>query len=181
MTSSLGRELPPRRLVAWVALGATAFFLLALVGVVREAAAGQTSLWWIALVVALFVLLMAWGTWSLARRHVFVSDDAVTLCTGTRVTASLPFDQLTRVLSVVDGSQAAFTPEFWNKALILQGTTTAGRRAGRPTTIKVTAQYVESIDPLLRAVAPEVRRRPDLIPDERSRALFEEYLGQTRG
>ena len=85
---------------------------------------------------------------------------------------SFAFDDLIEVRPGIDGSAGAATPEFWNRSITLIGRTTAGRRRG----LKVTAQTVESIDPLLLALAPIVARRPELLPHDVHRTLFQDYV-----
>ncbi|KRE94245.1 hypothetical protein ASG76_12780 [Nocardioides sp. Soil774] len=133
-----------------------------------------------AAVALLMVVLPLWAVWWLRGRTIIVHPDRVVVRRGEREVRSFAFDDLIEVRPGRDASVGAATPEFWNKSVTLIGRTTAGRRRG----LKVTAQTVESIDPLLVALAPVVARRPDLLPHDVHRALFEEYvrdLGTERG
>lgn len=118
------------------------------------------------------VLVPLWALWWGWRRTVVVHPDRVVVRRGAREVRTFAFDELTEVRPGVDGSAGAATPEFWNKSVTLLGRTTDGRRRG----LKVSAQTVESIDPLLLALAPVVARRPDLLPHDVHRSLFEEYV-----
>ena len=118
------------------------------------------------------VVLPLWAVWWTHGRTIVVHPDRVVVRRGDREVRSFAFDDLTEVRPGVDGSAGAATPEFWNRSVTLLGRTSDGKRRG----LKVSAQTVESIDPLLLALAPEVARRPDLLPHDVHRMLFEEYV-----
>jgi hypothetical protein len=101
-----------------------------------------------------------------------VRPDRVVVRRGDSEVRTFRFDDLTEIRPGVDGSAGAATPEFWNKSVTLLGRTSEGRHRG----LKVSAQTVESIDPLLLALAPVVADRPDLLPHDVHRKLFEEYV-----
>ena len=125
-----------------------------------------------AAVALVLVVLPLWAVWFTRGRTIVVHPDRVVVRRGEREVRSLPYDTLTEVRPGVDGSAGAATPEFWNKSVTLVGRTSEGRRRG----FKVSAQTVESIDPLLLALAPVVARRPELLPHDVHRTLFEEYV-----
>lgn len=129
-----------------------------------------------AAVVLVMVLLPLWAIWWLSGRTIAVSRDRVVVRRGGRDVRTFAFDELIEVRPGRDASVGAATPEFWNKSVSLIGRTTDGKRRG----LKVTAQTVESIDPLLLALAPVVARRPELLPHDVHRALFEEYVHDLR-
>jgi hypothetical protein len=133
-----------------------------------------------AAVALLMVALPVWAIWWLRGRTIVVHPDRVVVRRGEREVRTFAFADLIEVRPEVDGSSGAATPELCNKAVTLIGRTTAGKRRG----LKVTAQTVESIDPLLLVLAPVVARRPELLPHDIHRTLFEEYvddLEQGRG
>lgn len=129
-----------------------------------------------AAVALVLVVLPAWAAWWTWGRTLAVHPDRVVVHRGEREVRTFAFDDLIEVRPGIDGSAGAATPEFWNKSVTLIGRTTAGKRRG----LKVTAQTVESIDPLLLALAPVVARRPELLPHEVHRTLFEEYARDLR-
>ena len=167
---SAGTALAPRPLVRHLAIG------LLVLGVVLTPATwldgGEHRGLLTAAVALLMVVLPAWAIWWLTGRAIVVHPDRVVVRRGERVVRTFAFDDLIEVHPGIDGSVGAATPEFWNKAVTLVGRTTAGKRRG----LKVTAQTVETIDPLLVALAPVVARRPDLLPHDIHRTLFEEYV-----
>jgi hypothetical protein len=183
MESPLGASQPatvltPRPLIRNLAIG------VLVVGIVLVpatwAAGGSQRALLTAAVALVMVVLPAWAIWFSRGRTIVVHPDRVVVRRGEREVRTFAFDDLVEVRPSVDGSAGAATPEFWNKAVTLVGRTTDGRRRG----LKVTAQTVESIDPLLLALAPVVARRPDLLPHDVHRTLFEEYvadLGRGRG
>ncbi|RYC11137.1 hypothetical protein [Nocardioides zhouii] len=131
-------------------------------------------------VALVMVVLPLWAVWWTHGRTIVVHPDRVVLRRGEREVRTFAFDDLIEIRPGVDGSAGAATPEFWNKSVTLLGRTSDGKRRG----LKVSAQTVESIDPLLLALAPAVARRPDLLPHDVHRTLFEEYvhdLGPGRG
>lgn len=165
-------ELPPRRTVAWSALGVgvacSPIPVVALASIDEEGAAAIA----VAVVVALvLVVLPLWAAWHLLRRRVLVGAEDVTVCSGGRVRRTLRYADLDEVRPVVDGSTGVVTPELWNKAVVLLGRTPQGRRTG----MKISRQHVLTIDPLLLALRPVVDARPELVRTETERALFGEY------
>lgn len=124
----------------------------------------------IVVAVSALTLLCLCGTVVLARRHVYVSDEALTVTAGERVVRSLRLDRLTEVRPVVDGSQSAATPEFFARAVVLVGPDARDRR----TTLKLSASTLD-MDQVL-AVLAEVRRRPNLLGTDQDRRLFADYL-----
>lgn len=122
----------------------------------------------------LTVVLPAWAIWFTTGRTIEVHPDRVVVRRRGREVRTFAYDDLVEVSPGVDGSAGAATPEVWNKAVTLIGRTTAGRRRG----LKVTAQTVESIDPLLLALAPVVARRPGLLPHDVHRELFTDYVDE---
>ena len=127
-------------------------------------------------VALLMVALPLWAVWWLRGRTIAVHHDRVVVRRGERDVRAFVFDDLIEVRPGRDASVGAATPELWNKAVTLIGRTTEGKRRG----LKVTAQTVESIDPLLVALAPVVARRPELLPHDVHRTLFEEYVRDLR-
>lgn len=175
MESPLGASRPavvltPRPLVRNLAVGVLVF------GVVLAPATwldgGERRGLLTAAVALLMVVLPVWAIWWLRGRAIVVHPDRVVVRRGEREVRAFAYDDLIEVRPSVDGSAGAATPEFWNKAVTLIGRTTEGKRRG----LKVTAQTVESIDPLLAALAPVVAARPDLLPHDIHRTLFEEYV-----
>lgn len=133
---------------------------------------GEHRAWWTAAVGLMFLALPAWAAWTLLTRRIVVHRDRVAVLRGERVVRELAFADLTEVRPGMDGSSGAATPEMFNKSVTLQGRTLEGRRRG----LKVSALTVESIDPLLRALAPEVARRPELLTRDLYRDLFAEFI-----
>ncbi|MCF6378381.1 hypothetical protein L2K70_12270 [Nocardioides KLBMP 9356] len=130
-----------------------------------------------AAVTLLMVLLPLWALWWLTGRTIVVHPDRVVVCRGGREVRTFAFDDLVEVRPGVDGSAGAATPEFWNKSVTVIGRTTSGKRRG----LTVTAQTVESIDPLLVALVPVVARRPGLLPHAVHRTLFDELVADLGG
>lgn len=170
MTSDLGIPLTPRPLLMRAALA------LAVVGVPLTwyvwASADAYRAAIAAGVLALLVLLPLWTVWLLRGRRFLVHADRLSVMRGDRVVRELAFAELTEVRPQWEGSAGAATPEFLNKSVTLLGRTPAGRRTG----VKVSAQTVDSIDPLLRALAPEIRRRPGLLTRDLYRNAFVEFI-----
>lgn len=175
MESPLGASRPttvltPRPLVRTLAVG------VLVLGVVLTPATwldgGRHREVLTAAVALLMVVLPLWAIWWLTGRTIVVHPDRVVVRRGEREVRTFAFADLIEVRPEVDGSAGAATPEFWNKAVTLIGRTTAGKRRG----LKVTAQTVESIDPLLVALAPVVAGRPELLPHDIHRTLFREYV-----
>lgn len=180
MESPLGASQPatvlaPRPLVRNLAIGVLVFGIV-LVPAVWTAGGSQRALL-TAAVALVMVALPLWAIWFSRGRTIVVHPDRVVVRRGEREVRTFAFDDLVEVRPTVDGSAGAATPEFWNKAVTLIGRTTDGRRRG----LKVTAQTVESIDPLLLALAPVVAQRPELLPHEIHRTLFEDYVADLGG
>lgn len=176
ITGELGRRVPPRHLVTVLSLVAGLFFLGVLGTLVGQLTGGSdvpgALLVGIVVAVSALTLLCLSGAVMLARRHVYVSEEAVTVTAGERVVRSVRLDRLTRVRPVVDGSQSAATPEFFARAVVLVGPDDRDRR----TAIKLSASTLD-MDPVLAVLADEVRRRPDLLGSDQERRLFADYLG----
>ncbi|MBC2932205.1 hypothetical protein [Nocardioides sp. zg-1228] len=166
--------LTPRPLVLHLAIGVLVVGIL-LASATWAGGGDQRALLTVAILVVT-VALPAWAIWWARGRTILVRPDRVVVRRGEREVRTFAFDDLTEVRPGVDGSAGGATPELWNKSVTLLGRTTAGRRRG----LKVTAQTVESIDPLLLALAPVVARRPELLPHAVHRALFEEYVRDLR-
>lgn len=166
--------LAPRPLVRNLAIG------VLVLGVVLAAATwadgGELRAPLTAAVVALMVALPLWAVWFSRGRTIAVHPDRVVVRRGEREVRTFAFADLTEVRPATDASPGAATPELWNKSVMLLGQTTDGKRRG----LKVTAQTVESIDPLVLALAPVVARRPDLVPRDGDRRLFDEYVRDLR-
>jgi hypothetical protein len=176
VTTDFGTELPPRGVFVWGGLAVAVVFLWPAIMTVRRAVAEteQVALAWAlavgtTLVLVVVPLAMAW---SYGRKHVYVSDEALTVTAGDRVKRQVRFADVSEVRVLVDGGLGSATPEFWNQAVAVRGPDQHG--AARWT--KVSRTFVTTLDPLLRQLADEVRRRPDLIRREPERELFEEYL-----
>ncbi|MDR7252987.1 hypothetical protein J2X46_001972 [Nocardioides sp. BE266] len=120
----------------------------------------------------LMVVLPAWAIWFTTGRTIEVHPDRVVVRRRGREVRTFAYDDLVDVRPGIDGSAGAATPEVWNKSVTLIGRTTARKRRG----LKVTAQTVESIDPLLLALAPVVARKPELLPHDVHRELFAAYV-----
>lgn len=170
--------LTPRPLLRNLALGVLVVGIALTAAV--WAAGGAQRVPYTAGVALVLVVLPLWAVWWTRGRTIVVHPDRVVVRRGDRDVRTFAFDDLIEIRPGVDGSAGAATPEFWNKSVTLLGRTTDGKRRG----LKVSAQTVESIDPLLVALAPVVARRPELLPHDIHRTLFEEYvddLEQGRG
>lgn len=169
----LGNELPQRMTITWVLVG---FALLLLVPTVRTAAravsadtGGQTlGFGATALVMAaLFVVTPLLVARANHQRHVYVSDEAVTVVSGTDRT-SVAFDDLREVRVRVSGTGGAFA----NQKVFL----VAGGADGERRVLSVSRYSVETIQPLLRRLATEVEQRPELLDGDLERGYFEDAL-----
>ena len=169
-----GTQLTPRPLIGNLALA------VGLVGIVLTLATwldgGPHRAVLTGAVALIMVVLPLWAAWWTRGRTVTVHADRVVVRRGHREVRTFPFNDLIEVRPGIDGSAGAATPEFFNKSVTLIARTSAGRRRG----LKVSAQTVESIDPLLLALAPVVARRPGLLPHDADRTLFMEYVEDVR-
>lgn len=167
-------ELPQRRiLVASSAVVALLFLPLPFWTVHRITDGG--SAWDIGTGVAgsiVLCLVPLWAAVTFYRQHVLVGPDSVQVRYGDRIARELRFADLTEVRVTVDGSVGGLDGRSFHQAVLLIGTDPGGRRRG----IKVTRNQVETIDPLLRALATEVARRPELFTRDLYRRLYEEYV-----
>jgi hypothetical protein len=174
MDTHLGSELPQRGVFVWAGLGIALCFIFPLVSAIRKALSEteQVALAWGVVIVmaALLVATPLAAAGSYGRKHVFVSDDAVTVTRGSTVTCHIPLADMTAIRVIVDGGLGPVTPEFWNQAVLLQGPD------GRWT--KVSRTFVTTLTPLLERLAPYVERRPGLIADDQERKLFHDYLAE---
>ena len=160
----------------WGGLAVAVVFAWPALMTVRRALAEseQVALAWalaagVVLVLVLVPLLMAW---TYGRKHVYVSDEALTVTAGDRVTRQVRFADLTEVRVLVDGGMGSATAEYWNQAVAVRGP----HADGSTRWTKVSRTFVTTLDPLLRELAEEVRRRPDLIRRPEEQELLEEYL-----
>ncbi|WP_110180901.1 hypothetical protein [Nocardioides solisilvae] len=181
MDASLGTELPQRGVYVWGGLGIALVMLLPTVRAFRRAAGEQEQValaWAVSSVMALvLVVVPALTAWVFARKHVFVSEEAVTVTAGDRVKHQHRFDDVTEVRVLVDGGLGSITPEFWNQAVAVRGPD----QDGKVRWTKVSRTFVTTLEPLLRRLSEEVGRRPELIRSDEERELLQEYLAGTAG
>lgn len=172
----LGNELPQRMTITWILVG---FAVLLLVPTVRTAAravsadtGGQTvGFGATALVMAaLFVVTPLLVARANHQRHVYVSDEAVTVVSGSDRT-SVAFDDLREVRVRVSGTGGAFANQ---KVFLVAGG--AGGADGQRRVLSVSRYSVETIQPLLRRLATEVEQRPELLDGDLERGYFEDAL-----
>ena len=108
-------------------------------------------------------------------RRVVVHPDRVSIYRGEKLLRALPFANLTLVGAHWDYFQFAgnTTRQNWFPAITLIGTSTTGKRRG----FKASGMTLQTIDPLVRALAPVVAARPDLMRGATDRKLFAQFGG----
>lgn len=121
----------------------------------------------------LAVLPLAFA-WHLFRRHVYVDPEGVTVVVGTRQ-RRIAYADLDWILPRSDQVSVKVL-DTRNMALILEATSPAGRR----TRVQLSAQDLETIDPVLLALEEEVARRPELLRTDYARRDFEWSLAAAR-
>lgn len=180
MSAALGTELGQRTSVVWLLLVTAAVFTVPGVRMVRRALRERelpTVLvaWAVtgAVVVAVVVTPLVVAH-QLHQRHTWVSDEAVTQTRGDDVVARLRFADVEEVRIRYDGGLGAATPEWVNEAVVMVGTDASGERHQ----VRVSGLMVTSVQPLLRRLAEEVRRRPGLLRTDAERRLFETALAE---
>ncbi|QIG45298.1 hypothetical protein G5V58_23370 [Nocardioides anomalus] len=144
-------ELPPRRILVVASALVALLFSPVLVWTVRHAAAGAPAREVVAGALGSVLLcgVPLWGAVLFARQHVYVGPDAVQVRYGERVVRELRFADLTEVRTTRSGAV---------ESVLLVGSGADGRPRG----IKVTRSQVQSLEPLLDALRPELGRRPQL-------------------
>lgn len=170
MSDSHDVELVSRPLIRSLAIGAAVFGAVTTPAVWLDGGRFQIPL--TAAVFVFFLALPLWALWLVHDRRYIVRSDRLTVTRRGRTVREFPYAELIEVRPAFEGSAGAATPEFWNKTIFLIGRTPQGKRRG----VKVSSQLVESIDPLLVALAPEIARRPELLSRDVYRANFAEYV-----
>jgi len=173
----LGTEQPQRRTFVWVLLLATLFFAVPVVSTAVEAmnesgsaAAGAwTMAAFMALLLVVVPLLMAR---SIASRHTYVSEEAVSIVTGGELRQQLAFEDMTKVEVRFTGNSGNLMPR---EKIFLSGPLRTGRG-----TILVSRLYVDSLQPLLRRLQAEVADRPELLQDDLERDYFQQAVRSAR-
>lgn len=161
---TLGSEIPPRRLKATIVLGIGVVVGLVLLGSLAQHH-GTADLITIGIAALVLVVVPLGYGLHLYRRHVYADPDGFTIVTGSRE-RRFAYAEVDRVVPRVD--QLVKIVDSRSVSLIVQ-VTSAGRRRR---TI-VSAQELQTIDPILLGLEPRVRLRPELLANDWDRDLFE--------
>lgn len=120
----------------------------------------------IAVCTLVLVILPLVAAWRLFRRHVYVDPAGVTVVVGAKQ-RRIAYAELDQILPRTDETSVKML-DTRTVSLILQATSPDGRR----TRVQLSPQDLETIDPVLLALEPEVARRPDLLPNDYARNQF---------
>lgn len=118
-----------------------------------------------ALVLVVVPLLLVRG---ILTRHTYVSDEAVSVVTGSELRQQIAFDDLTEIRVRYSG-QGGRT--LRNEKVFLSGPLRTGSG-----TVLVSRFCVDSLQPLLQRLAAEVAERPELLQGEVEREYVERAL-----
>jgi len=173
----LGTELPQRPTYVWVLLLAALFVAVPVVRTavkaMGESGSAALGAWAMAAVMALlFVVVPLLIARSIASRHTYVSEEAVSIVTGGELRQQLAFEDMTEVKVRFTGNSGNLMPR---EKIFLSGPLRAGRG-----TILVSRLYVDSLQPLLRRLKAEVAERPELLQGELERDYFQQAVRSAR-
>ena len=166
----LGTELPQRHTYLWFMLIAALVFAVPCFRMARRSwgESGGTAVGaWAMTAVMVLVLVVAplLIARSIASRHTFVSDEAVSLTNGDTVRQQIAFDDITEIRVRYSGRGG---DTFRNEKVFLIGPLRTGSG-----TVMVSRMYVDSLQPLLERLTAEVAARPELLTSDVERDFFE--------